>query len=221
MVAAANYLLLVHIAAGFVALGTSFLAVTNKVFDLSHRWHVAAGRGFAWSMVIMTLSAVALSILGANVFLLLIAVFSLYLVLSGWAYARNRSGVPGALDRVRAMGMVLASIAMLALGTYLLITRDLDGVTMLAFGGIGAALSLSDLRILRAGGLRGSARIGKHLTMMLASSIAAITAFLVVNITFHPMVVVWLAPTLVLVPVIIAMNRKVRKAPAGRATGAA
>lgn len=219
MVVGANYLLLVHIAAGFVALGTSFLAVTNKVFDLSHRWHVAAGRGFAWSMVIMTLTAVALSILRSNVFLLLIAVFSLYLVLSGWSYARNRSGVPGALDRARAMGMVVASIAMLALGAYLLITRDLDGITMLVFGGIGAALSLTDLRILRSGGLRGSARIGKHLTMMLAASIAAITAFLVVNISLHPMVVVWLAPTLIISPLIVAMNRKVRRAPQGELRG--
>ena len=82
---------------------------------------------------------------------------------------------------------------------------------MLVFAGIGAALSIGDLKTLHAGGLTGKARIARHLTMMLAGSIATITAFVVVNFTFKPAFVLWLAPTLVITPLIVVWNKKISK----------
>ena len=45
--------------------------------------------------------------------------------------------------------------------------------------------------------------------MMLAGSIATITAFVVVNFTFDPAFILWLAPTVVITPIILIWNIKI------------
>lgn len=207
-----SVLLVVHITAGFVALASGFAAALCKILELPHRWHIMSGRSFFWSMVAIFCTAVPISIITDNTFLLLIAIFSFYLAFSGWCYAKNRSGKPRVVDWVRAAGMLLSSLAMGAFGAYLLSIESGNGVTMLVFAAIGAGLSINDLRIILSGGVTGVDRIANHLTMMLAGTIAATTAFLVVNIEFHPAYVIWLAPTIVITPIIVAMNFKVRRA---------
>ena len=49
-------------------------------------------------MTVVFLTAVPLAIFRADVFLLLIAVFSFYLVLAGWRFAVNHSGQPQTVD---------------------------------------------------------------------------------------------------------------------------
>ncbi|HSW12040.1 MAG TPA: hypothetical protein VLI06_04325 [Solimonas sp.] len=216
-----SILLALHVGAGFVALGSGITAAANKIFELSHRWHIVTGRAFFWSMLGVFGTAVPISVLTGNVFLLLIALFSFYLAWSGWCYARNRSGLPTAVDWLRVSAMLAAALAMAGYGVLLLRAADRNGITLLVFAGIGAGLSLQDLRILRSGGLKGPARIAKHLTMMLGGTIATITAFLVVNIKFHPAFVVWLAPTVLITPIIVWMNiRVLRGAPKPAAAGA-
>jgi hypothetical protein len=211
MATATSLLLALHIAAGFSALGSGLLAAGNKIFDRGHRWHVRAGRVFVVAMSVVFVTAVPLSILRANIFLLLIAIFSFYLAFSGWCLARNRSGRPQRVDRVRAISMLLCAGAMATYGGLLLSRGSSGGSIMLVFGGIGAFLGIHDIRIIRGGGVSGSARIARHLTMMLAATIAAITAFLVVNLVFQPALVLWLAPTVVIVPLIVMMSRRVTR----------
>ncbi len=89
-----------------------------------------------------------------------VAVFSFYLVLTGWLRARHRSGVPGRADWIAALSMLVAAVAMVAWGV---------------------------------------------------SAIAAFTAFTVVNVRFEPAFVVWLAPTVVLTPVIVVWTARVNR----------
>jgi len=80
-----------------------------------------------------------------------------------------------------------------------------------AFGGIQAVLVLLDFRILRSGGVRGKLRIIRHLNLMMGATIAAITAFTVNTIrTVEPGWLVWLAPTVLMAPIIVIWTRKVR-----------
>lgn len=211
MTGIASILLLAHIAAGFTALGAGLVAAGSKILDRAHRWHVLTGRIFFVAMCVVFVTAVPLSILRSNPFLLLIAIFSFYLALSGWCFARNRTGKPRRIDWVRATAMLLCSLAMFVYGIQLLSTSSNGGMVMLVFGAIGTLLAFQDFRIIRAGGVRGSARIARHLTMMLAATIATITAFLVVNISFHPALVLWLAPTAIIVPIIVLMSRRVSR----------
>lgn len=204
-------LLYLHIAAGFSALVAAFVATLTKTLNLAHKWHIYSGRIFFGGMATIFLTAVLLSIITGNMFLLLIAIFSFYLAFSGWSYAKNRRGTPQRMDWVRSFGMLFASIVMASYGAYLLLSNDSNGITMLVFSGIGAALSISDLKTLYAGGVTGKERIVRHLTMMLAGSIATITAFIVVNFTFKPAFVLWLAPTLVITPVIVVWNIRIRR----------
>lgn len=204
-------LLYMHIFAGFSSLVAALIAAFNKIFDLTHSWHVYSGRVFFAGMIIIFLTAVPIALMTGDFFLLLVAIFSVYLALSGWSYARNRQGTPAFLDWLRSFGMAAASVVMALYGAGLLISGDTNGVTMLVFSSIGGSLSISDLKIQYAGGVTGKERVIRHLTMMLAGLIATVTAFLVVNFTFDPVFVLWLAPTVLITPVIVIWSIKIEK----------
>lgn len=203
-------LLILHIIAGFVALTSACVATTTKTFDMAHKWHVYSGTAFFWSMVVIFLTAVPMAIIKPNTSLLLIAILSFYFALAGWRYATHRRGRPRALDWASACVMAVTSVVMMVFGVFLLIRSNTNGVMMIVFGGIGAALSVADVRTLRAGGAQSPQRIARHLTMRLAGSIATVTAFVVTNFTVQPAFVLWLAPTVVITPIIVSWNRRIR-----------
>lgn len=60
----------------------------------------------------------------------------------------------------------------------------------------------------------GADRIAVHMTRMMGAMIAVITAFLVVNVRFSPSWVIWIAPTMVLTPLIALWSKRVRAAAA-------
>lgn len=206
----AGILLIVHIIAGFTALIAAAVATVTKTMEMPHRWHVQSGTVFFWGMAGVFLTAVPLTILRPNTFLFLIAILSFYFALAGWRYARNRRGSPGRLDWVSAGVMVLAGAVMMIFGVFLLSSGDTDGITMLALGAVGTGLSTADLRRSWRGGVMGAERIAQHLTMMLAGAIATITAFVVTNVAMEPAFIAWLAPTVVITPIIIVWSRKIR-----------
>lgn len=203
-------LLVVHILAGFTALVSAAVATLSKTLDVAHRWHVYSGTAFFWAMVVVFLTAVPLAIIRPNIFLFLIAILSFYFALAGWRYGTYRRGTPRPLDWGSAGVMTLAGGIMLAYGALLLNDGDSNGITMIALGGVGASLSIAELRTLRRGGVKGAERIAQHLTMMLAGAIATVTAFVVTNVTVQPAFIVWLAPAAVITPVIVVWNRKIR-----------
>lgn len=212
-------LLLVHIFAGFTALTAATVATLTKTLNLAHQWQVYSGTAFFWSTVVIFLTAIPLSLIRPNTFLFLIAILSFYFALAGWRYATYRRGSARPLDWGSASVMAFAAGIMIIFGVFLLSHRNTNGITMIIFGGIGAALSIADLRTLQQGGAKGPERIARHLTMMLAGAIATITAFVVTNFAIEPEFILWLAPTAVITPIIVVWNRKIRagKRPKGMA----
>ncbi len=211
MRALTEILFIAHTASGFLALVSAVVAAAVKMLDAAHRWHAGSGRVFFAAMLAVFFTAVPLAVVAANVFLLLVAVFSAYLAWSGWSYARNRAGAPRPSDWLRAGGMLAAAAVMAVHGARLLRADDDNGITLLVFAAIGAALSGRELGALRAGGVAGRERIKRHLTMMLAGLIATVTAFVVVNFSFQPAVVLWLAPTALITPLIVIYNRRIAR----------
>jgi hypothetical protein len=134
-------LLTVHIIAGSLALTSALVALASKTLDAAHRWHVYSGTAFLWSMIVVFITAVPLAIIRANTFLFMIAIFSVYLALSGWRYAKYRQGRAAALDWASAGVMVVTSVSMVLLGGVMLISGEMIGLALIVFGGIGAALS--------------------------------------------------------------------------------
>lgn len=205
-----SILLALHIAAGSVALCAAMVAVLSKWANLTHAWHVRSGRTFFWGMCVVTATAIPMTFIHPNLLLLLIALFSVYMALAGWRYAKNRSGIPTRLDWGSAVGMLVVSAGMVAYA----IVRYLEGgmgagIILGVFGITGGLLSYFDLQRIRRGGVKGAQRIVMHLTMMLSATISAVTAFLVNVVTFSPGFVLWLLPTVVLTPVIILWNRRI------------
>jgi hypothetical protein len=197
-----------HIAAGTIALIAAAAALASSKGD---RWHVYAGRAFTLGMVVVFLTAVPMTLMRPNLFLLLIAVFSFYLASTGWLRARNRGGEPLLAEWIAASAMGVTAIAMCVRGVVDLRAGNSMGVVLLAFGGIGGSYAISDLYSLRRHRYRGTFRIADHLSRMLAGTIAAVTAFTVVNVRLEPPVLVWLTPTAVLTPVIVYWNLRVRR----------
>ena len=201
-------LLVIHIASGSVALLTALVALVTAKGGLVH---VRAGRVYAIGMTLIFLTAIPLAILGADVFLLLIAVFSFYLVFAGWRFARNRSRRPQPADWAAVAIMGLTGLGMWGYAVVLGMSGSGQWVTMLAFGFIAVALSVADGLFFNQG--RGTRRrpaphlrIQRHLTNMMAGTIATVTAVMVVNVSMNPVWLPWLLPTIVITPLIVWWN---------------
>ena len=197
-----------HVLAGSAAvLGLSGAWLTRK----GSRSHRLFGRAFAVSMALSLLLAAVVSAMTANAFLGSIALFTAYLIHTGWRLATVRDGRASVLDRAAAFGMLAVGVAMVPYGLYLFAAVGGTGIALCVFGVFGAALAWQDLRR----GLHmpvGAERIVLHLERMGGASIATVTALLVVNVDVEPAFVVWLAPTLLGTPLISHFTRRVRGA---------
>ncbi len=200
-----SIVLAVHIAAGSISLATAGVAlVTAK----GGRWHVLAGRIYAVGMTVVFLTAIPLALLVSSSFLFMIALFSFYLVFAGWRFARNRRRRAHPVDWVAVAAIVMTGLAMWGYAVVLALDGSSHWVTMFVFGGIAIALGLADVWFhwTQPGGAR---RVSRHLTNMMAGTIATITAVTVVNVDMDPVWVPWILPTVVITPLIVWWNVRI------------
>ncbi len=201
-------LLIIHIGAGSLALLTAAFAVFTAKGQTNH---VRSGRVYAIAMTLVFLTAVPLSLLGADLFLLLIAFFSFYLVFAGWRFARNRRGGPHPVDWTATGLMTVTGLGMGAYALVLAAAGDSQWVTMTIFAIIAIALGVADAFYHRLRRATGGRRIARHLTNMLAGTIATVTAVLVVNVDTNPAWLAWILPTVLMTPLIVWWNIRLRK----------
>jgi len=201
-------LLFVHIAGGSVALICALIAVSSKKGSNFHR---KVGRIYALGMAAIGVTAIPMAIISEKMFLFLIALFSSYLVFAGWRFAVNRSGRPSKLDWIAVFIMLLTGLTM-AVGAYVIYAEGSDmWVTLSIFTVAALVLGLVDLKSHISRRTIGNKRIARHLTNMLAGTIATVTATFVVNVSTDPAWIAWVAPTLLITPVIIYWNRRTLK----------
>jgi hypothetical protein len=206
-----DILLAIHVFAGFLALCAALAAVITKTFDMPHFWHKFFGTIYFFAMLVIFLSAIPMALIHRGEFLFLIAIFSFYLAYSGWRAAKNRQGIPHRSDWAAVLIMGLCSIVMLGYGVFLLLANSGYGFVIIVFGSIAGALVYSGWKILRGGGLKGRARIARHVGLMLGGTIATTTAFVVTNFEVEPAWLLWLGPTIVITPVITWWTRKIER----------
>ena len=210
----ANAILWFHIVAGSIALLTAAVALITQKGGVRH---VRAGRAYAIAMTLVFLTAVPLAVMGADIFLLLIAVFSFYLVFAGWRFARNYGGKAHAVDWAAVAAIGLAGLGMWVYAVVLGRGGDSQWVTMGVFGALALALGLADARYHLGNSTPRARRIGRHLTNMMAGTIATITAVLVVNVQTNPAWIAWIAPTIAITPLIVWWNVRVARQGSRRA----
>jgi hypothetical protein len=197
-------LLLIHVAAGMAALVLAPIAmVTVKGGPAHRRW----GAVYYWAMAVVALTAVILAVWRPNPFLALVAVFSFYFAFRGrrvLGHKRPERGEgPTALDWVAAVGTAAASAALVVLG----VAQPGEvwvrlGTVAVVFGALGLALAGLDIRRFLRPPADRNAWWFSHMTGMLGSYVAAVSAFSVVNFTFLPTTVRWLWPTVIATPLI-------------------
>ena len=198
-------LLGIHILGGSIALLSAAVAVVTKKGGKQHR---RFGKYYTAGMSCIFVTAVPLALLTNNVLLFLIALFSFYLVFSGFRFARNKSGAPHGQDWIAVMTILLSGVGMAAFSFMLLRQGNSQWVTLIVFSLIACGLGISDFIALKNRNATGKQRISRHLTNMLAGTIATVTAVLVTNVTTEPIWVAWLAPTVVITPVIFYWNKR-------------
>ena len=204
-------LLTAHIAGGSVALlALAPVLVSAKGEGL----HVRAGRAYVYGMAVALASAYPLAVLLPSPFLGGVALFSTYLVGSGWRWMRRDADATATWGVRGAVAMLVAAAGMVAVGSWQLVGGDGLGVALLVFAGIGGTLALEDLRVLRGERPDRRRRMALHLGRMLGGAIATVTAVLVVNVTTDPVWLAWIAPTVVGSPMIAWWTTKVLR-PAG------
>ena len=199
-------LLPIHIAAGSVAL---LSAASALLTEKGKKFHVLIGKAYFWSMVIIFLTAIPMSIITGNVFLFLIAIFSFYLAFSGMRFAKNRKGVPTRIDLIAVNFMLLSGVGMWILAIIFFIDNNSQYITLIVFGFLALFLGYGDFQTFKNQTAIGKERIAKHLTNMMGGTIAVVTAVLVVNPPANPEWVWWILPTFLITPVIFWWNKKV------------
>jgi uncharacterized membrane protein len=198
-----------HVLAGVVALAAGLVAiVTTK----GGRRHNQAGKLYAATMGVVVVTALPLSVWTDDWFLFAVAVFSGYLVGSGYrVIARRRAGLtdPTRSDYALQGGMLAVGGVMVAGGGYGTVTGVMDlGVVLAVFGLVGGVLAVRELRQY---GVEPAARtpwFTRHIAFMGGGYIATVTAAITVNLTMLPEPVRWLGPTVVGFPLITYAIRK-------------
>ena len=200
-----DILLVIHVLAGTVALLCSAIAVSSQK---GKKLHVLSGRTYFWCMVGIFLTAIPMSIINSNIFLFLIAIFSFYLAFAGMRFAKNRKGIATTIDYIAVSLIILSGLGMWVLAVIYFINENSQYITLLVFGFIALALGCADYISHKNKAAIGKERIAKHLTNMMAGTIAVITAVLVVNVNIEPIWIWWLLPTAVITPIIFYWNKK-------------
>jgi uncharacterized membrane protein YidH (DUF202 family) len=198
-------LLSTHILAGTIALFCAGLALLS---EKGKKIHVTSGRIYFWSMAGIFLTAIPMSIISSNTFLFLIAIFSFYLAFAGMRFAKNRKGIATTIDWIAVSLMILSGLGMWALAITYFINNNSQYITLFVFGFIALALGYLDYKSHKNKTATGKERIAKHLTNMMAGTIAVVTAVLVVNINIEPIWVWWVLPTAVISPIIVYWSKK-------------
>ena len=204
--------LVVHIFAGSIGLLTGPLSIAVKKGGLGHR---RLGIAFYYAMLVVASSALVLAILHNIPFLFAVGIFSGYMNITGYAILRQkRQGLlnqTGILERATSILMLLFSLYFLGYGVYILFQKDYFGLVFIFFAQSSFRMLWQDWKLFKQRGLAPSTWLLVHLTRMVGTSIAAYTAFLVVNSSSRVSLLGWFLPTLLGVPIIVYWSRRVTK----------
>jgi len=190
-------LMILHVFAGILSLVSGLLVF---VLAKGTKFHIRIGKVYYLAMLLVFLTSIYVSITKGNWFLLLIGIFSFYLVQSGLRMNRFRTlKTSGPLDKIRVFSYGLAFLTMIVLALLVFNSSTTLAIILLVFGIIGFSLIRLDFRyfILNKPSPDPKVYFREHIGRMTGSYIAAFTAFLVNNIHFMHPLVTWLGPTVI------------------------
>ena len=208
-----HYLLYLHIAAGTLALFMGPIAMLNQNGNALHR---NSGKLFFYSMSIIFVSAIVLSIARSNVFLMMIAFFSYHLIIVA-KRALNLKKLhldqkPQAIDWTICIIAGLFYICLIGWGIQtLLILKNNFGYVALVLAFFGCLFLRADLIRLIKKPTDKNHWLFLHIGGMIGGYISTVTAFLVNVVHSDYPVLLWLSPVTVLFPFLRYTQNKFKK----------
>lgn len=208
-----SFFLLLHVLTGSLGLLSGRI---NLILKKGGEIHKTIGRVFVFSMISTALIALLLCFLKTNFFLLIIGVFTLYLVGTGqrYLYMKNlsRGGKPKIVDWLLSSAMGIVGLIFMGWGIFLLVKKNIMGWSLMLFGTIGLLSVRKDFENYLGKSRKKQFWLRAHIARIVGAYIASLSAFLVVNYSRFsvpiPEVVYWVLPTLILTPLIIYWIRK-------------
>jgi Predicted membrane protein (DUF2306) len=190
-------LLWLHVLTGTLALGVAPGAMLTVKGGRAHRrW----GKAYFWLMAVVAATAIVLGLWRPATFLILLAVFSFYAAFTGYRVLHRKRPEEHATpaDWIAALLTLGASLALVGLGlTPWTLARVPRPTVAIVLGTVGVVLAARDISRFLHPPHDPRHWWFHHMTGMLTSYVAAVTAFSVVNFGFLPTTVRWLWPTLV------------------------
>jgi hypothetical protein len=208
-------ILILHIIAGSLALLSGLFAI---IFRNKVKIHKPIGMIYFWAMTVIFVSAIYMSIAHENVFLFCVAFFTYYACLTAYRSLKLKKlhldQKPTNFDWAIEIFFGFMHISFIALALYFLINSNSTiGIISLVFGILGIRGNYFTLQRFRKKLVYKNYWLLAHISGMLGSYIGAITAFTVNNEKWIPApgIVLWLGPTVFLVPLIIYEIKKHEK----------
>ena len=201
--------LFAHIASGGAALLTGLIGMSSVKGGRTHR---LAGKIFFWGMAGVFVTSIYMSLVKTNWFLLCVGIFSFYLTCSGYLVLKAK--LASAVDTIRLVYRFvclfgfLAGLSMLALSFNMFNNGNTFGTVPLVFGLLSSGQSFLDYRMITTDRKLKQVWLKSHALRMAGAFVATLTAFIVVNIQIEQQWILWLLPTVVVIP---ATRRMVAK----------
>ena len=199
-------ILITHVLAGSIALLCGMIAI---IFRNKVKWHKPFGKVYFWCMTIIFFSSTVMSVYHSNIFLLCVGFFTYYSALTAYRSLKLKKlhldQKPGWFDWIIEIVFGIIHIGFVTFAITLLFKEHYTGGTIsLVFGSIGLRSNISTIKRLRKNLEYKNYWLLAHIGGMLGSYIGALTAFLVNNVRGGqvPNIVLWLGPTVIIVPLI-------------------
>ena len=204
-------LLIIHIIAGSIGLLTGTINIIKKKGDKAHK---SVGKFFFYSMLMNGFAGLIMSLIHRNDFLLIVAVFSIYMVATGQRFLSlkqlHKEQKPKTIDWILTYTMLVFAFLFITYGSYLLINKVNFGIVLLVFGVVSCLMAIKDIKVYKGNIKEKNYWLLLHIQRMVGSYIAALTAFIVVNNHFLPGIVGWLLPTVIFTPLIVKWTKQYR-----------
>jgi uncharacterized membrane protein len=198
--------LVIHVIAGCIALLSGLTAI---VFRKKVKVHKPFGKVYLFSMWVIFITALYLSVFKNNFFLLFIGIFTFHSCITAYRSLKLRQlhadQKPLVKDWLIEGFNILACGGLVLTGIFLFAKNNIQfAVICISFGSLGLRLSYTNIQRFRGKYTDKLYWLLAHIGGMTGSYIGAITAFTVNNNRWMgmPQVVAWLAPTVLLVPFI-------------------
>jgi hypothetical protein len=204
----------IHAFFGGIGLITGIGSIIVKKGSIPHK---RLGKLFSIGMITSSLISIPIACMPnhENLFLLLIGLFTIYLVVSGnqiLTFKRKNKKQAAAIDQLISGVMLVLSTIMVILGCYGLIKGDLSYLLFLFFGAFGLSLTIRDFIYYKNFMTNKNGWLANHIGKMVGAFIASITAFIVAGLGLDT-ILAWTLPSVLGTIYIVYWRRKIKKKP--------